>query len=266
MRGTTVSPNQTVTFNINGVSTPVTSNDEGVFEITEGDKVLNSFSAANEAQLKTIDEFNYDTSKMDNMANMFYKCTNLVLIPKFDSSKVTTMYRMFYGCTNLTTIPVLDTSKVTVMEKMFYECTNLVTIPSLDTSQVTLMNHMFYECANLTSIPELNTSNAVDMTSMFYGCTKLTIVPLLELSKMESRTSTSYMFTGCANLTILGGFEGLWSNLDLSNSPLLTHESLMNVINYAAKYRSYLTLGSTNLAKLTDDEKAIATNKGLILE
>ena len=58
-------------------------------------------------------------------------------------------------------------------------------------------------------------------------------------------------------------------DLILSNCPKLTHDSLMNVINEAADVTSSpktLTLGSTNLNKLTDEEKAIATNKGWILK
>ena len=48
----------------------------------------------------------------------------------------------------------------------------------------------------------------------------------------------------------------------------LTHDSLMNVINEAGDVTSNpqtLTLGTTNLNKLTDEEKAIATNKGWTL-
>lgn len=63
--------------------------------------------------------------------------------------------------------------------------------------------------------------------------------------------------------------------LDLSESTRLTYNSLMNVINGlydlnltynvaggGTLYTQQLVLGSTNLAKLTDDEIAIATNKG----
>lgn len=56
--------------------------------------------------------------------------------------------------------------------------------------------------------------------------------------------------------------------LDLSYSPLLTHDSLMNIINnlYDIKSKGVkpqtLQLGDTNKAKLTAEEIAIATNKG----
>ena len=58
-------------------------------------------------------------------------------------------------------------------------------------------------------------------------------------------------------------------DLDLSPCTALTKESLLNVFNEAADVTSSpktLTLGTTNLNKLTDDEKAIATNKGWVLK
>ena len=71
-------------------------------------------------------------------------------------------------------------------------------------------------------------------------------------------------FYECIRLENLGGFKNLKVYLDLSDSPLLTHQSLMNVINNLATVTTSptLALGETNLAKLTDDEILIAINKG----
>jgi hypothetical protein len=78
------------------------------------------------------------------------------------------------------------------------------------------------------------------------------------------------MFSGCTNLTNLGGFKELRVDLDLYGCKKLTHDSLMNVINNLADVTELgtnptLALGSVNLAKLTDDEKAIVINKGWTL-
>ena len=76
------------------------------------------------------------------------------------------------------------------------------------------------------------------------------------------------MLDGCDDLTTLGGFAGLKVDLALFRSPLLTHDSLLNVINEAADVTANpktLTLGTNNLVKLTDEEKAIATSKGWTL-
>ena len=53
-------------------------------------------------------------------------------------------------------------------------------------------------------------------------------------------------------------------NSDHSNYPNLSKESIMNIINCLCETTETLTLtlGSTNMAKLTEAEIAIATNKG----
>ena len=74
----------------------------------------------------------------------------------------------------------------------------------------------------------------------------------------------SNAFSGCSkleNITV-DGFLG--SNMKFSDCPLLTHDSLMSIINHLATVSETktLTLGATNLAKLTDAEKTKATEKG----
>lgn len=199
-------------------------------------------------------------------------------IPLIDTSNVTTMSNMFRDCTKLISIPPIDTSKVVYMSSMFFGCYSLTTIPSIDTSSVTSMTQMFYNCTSLTTIPQLDTSNVTAMDSMFGWCAALTTIPQLDLSKV---TNVASMFTTCLALTTLGGFQNLGMaystnqnanyshyTLNLSNSSKLTHDSLMNVINglYDIKTKGcnpqQLILGSVNLAKLTAEEIAIATNKG----
>lgn len=158
----------------------------------------------------------------------------------------------------------MDTSQVTNMANMF-RGSRLTTVPSMDTSQVTNMSQMFYNCNKLITVPPIDTSKVTNMTYMFDGCSSLTTVPEMDTSQV---TNVYYMLAYCSSLTDLGGFVGLKVNLDLSNSSKLTHDSLMNVINKAADVTASpktLTLGSTNLAKLSDEEKAIATNKGWTL-
>ena len=186
--------------------------------------------------------------------------------PKFDTSAETNMSNMFQNCNSLTSAPLFDTSKVTDMGSMFSGCTSLTSIPLFDTSKVTNMIYMFIGCNSLTSVPLFDTSKVTNMYYMFGNCRSLTSVPLFDTSKV---TNMYYMFSNCTSLTTLGGFLNLKVNLDISKAPNLTHDSLMNVINKAANVKSSpktLTLGSTNLGKLTSAEKAIATNKGWVLK
>lgn len=269
------------------------------FNTSKVEKLYQTFY--NCTNLNTVGYF--DTSSVTSMYQTFYGCTNLYTIPQFNTSKVTTMYSMFYGCSNLYEIPYLDTSNVTTMYSMFENCSKLTTIPQLntskvsnmmnfcsgctalrefpllDTSNVTNMRYLVRDCKELDTIPQLNTSNVTDAQYMFEGCNGLKSVPLLDFGKVSQ---IGYLFgaTSISRLTDLGGFKDLGkgalsisgtTSFFLSSCSNLTHESLMNVINnlYDRKTAGYRTLslkfGSTNLAKLTDEEKAIATNKGWTL-
>lgn len=206
-----------------------------------------------------------DTSQVTTMFQMFANCYLLTSVPEMNTSNVTDMYRMFFECRSLTTVPSMDTSKVTNMGEMFDGCRKLSSIPPMDTSNVTNMSWLFYFCKKLTSIPPIDTSNVTNMYGMFQDCDELTSVPEMNTSNV---TNMWYMFSWCGKIADLGGFVGLKCDLDLSSSSLITHNSLMNIINKAADVTASpatLTLGSTNLTKLTDEEKAIATSKGWTL-
>lgn len=223
-------------------------------------------------------ELNPNTGDVINMAGMFGNCENLKTIPLLDTRNVTNMAGMFSFCRNLKTIPKINTAKVTDMSTMFSVCKNLEEIPLLDTSNVTNMHEMFGNCELLRTIPELNTVSVSSMPSMFINCSSIKDIPLLEASSV---TNVWQIFDGCELLENLGGLKNLgqaysttmtandgWYSLVLSKCPLLTHDSLMNVINnlYDIKSKGVkpqtLQLGDTNKAKLTAEEIAIATNKG----
>lgn len=223
-------------------------------------------------------ELNPNTGDVINMAGMFGNCENLKTIPLLDTRNVTNMAGMFSFCSNLKTIPKINTAKVTDMSTMFSVCKNLEEIPLLDTSNVTNMHEMFGYCELLRTIPELNTVSVSSMPSMFINCSSIKDIPLLEASSV---TNVWQIFDGCELLENLGGLKNLgqaysttmtandgWYSLVLSKCPLLTHDSLMNVINnlYDIKSKGVkpqtLQLGDTNKAKLTAEEIAIATNKG----
>lgn len=87
----------------------------------------------------------------------------------------------------------------------------------------------------------------------------------------ENFAFQSSSFEGCTQLTrlILSGTLAT-NGLDLHWSTKLDKESLLNILGVLQDKTSAggtwtVTLGSTNLAKLTDAEKAIATQKGWTL-
>ena len=230
---------------------------------------------------------NIDTSKATNMISVYEDCIDLISVPEIDTSNVVTMDSMFSGCTSLTTIPRLNTSKVLNMDYMFYNCSHLTSVPELDTSRATKMTSMFSGCSSLTTIPLINTSNAKYMQTMFNNCRNLTSLPELNTS---NATDMSYMLGGCMKLTEIPAFDcssctnlrafmlytydvtaihlrNIKVSLSISDPKNLTRAAIVEVLNNLATVTSTqkLTMGSTNLAKLTDEDKAIATNKGWTL-
>lgn len=219
-----------------------------------------------------------DTSKVTTMSNMFSNCSKLTEVPLLNTSSVTDMSSMFNNCSQLKTIPLFNTSNVTTMYGTFSGCAVIDNLPLLDTSKVTKMNDTFKRCYELKKLPEINTQNVTSFNSTFYNCSTLYELPALNASKV---TDVNQTFLLCNKLKDFGGMLNLGEayntrqpanissyKLTFDDSPELTHDSLMNVINnlYDIKTKGCnpqgLVLGSTNLAKLTSEEIAIATNKG----
>ena len=74
------------------------------------------------------------------------------------------------------------------------------------------------------------------------------------------------IFSGCTNLkSIL--MTNIGANLDISASTQFEREDLLVILNNLKTLTEAktLTMGTTNLAKLTDEDKAIAINKGWTL-
>ena len=231
----------------------------------QGTSALRMFMRFDGEQIPEI-----DTSNVTDMSGMFYYCENLLSIPLLNANKVTTMSGMFRNCRKITTIPQLNTSNVTSMSYMFNTCETITTIPLLDTSKVTTTEYMFQFCNNLITIPLLDTSKVTRFLYMFGNCRNLTTVPLLNCSSANSMSS---MFQNDTNLTTLGGFENLGQaylttqsanyspyTLSINQASKLTEQSIINVLtnlyDIATKgvKPQTVTLGATNLAKLTSEE------------
>ena len=184
------------------------------------------------------------------------------IVKNWDDCQTGLMNR-FRNDKNLVFMPKVDTSKAENVQSMFSGCVNLIQVPLIDTSSVVHFDDMFYNCNSLTTIPQFNTANLYSAQLMFGGCSKLVSVPLMDFGKAEQ---LRYMLSACSELTDLKGFTNLAVNLDLSSSRKLTTESILNVINEAKDLSetgsATLTLGNTNIAKLTEEQIAIASAKG----
>ena len=159
---------------------------------------------------------------------------------------------------------VLDATKSTYYLFNMYNGTSVEGLISFsDTSNVNSMGYMFYNCKKLTSIPRLDSHKVTFMSFMFYGCAKLTSIPQLDVSNV---VHMDYIFSDCYSLTSIGLYAFRVS-IDISQTAL-EHDALVAFLNQAGTaYDSSqkITMGSAKLALLSDEEKAIATNKGWTL-
>lgn len=241
-----------------------------------------------------------DLSGATSTNAMFYLCSNLVTVPNYDTSSVTNFTGMFYKCSKMKNAPSLDVSSGTSFDSMFFNCSKLVNIQSafINIPENTCDTYrMFYQCTSLkygsdmlggilsqsndvrdvfsgctallsataATIGEWTLNYATDTSRMFNNCTSLVQLPCIDMANV---TNTSQMLDYCTSLQLLykGGLKNLKVSTNLSTCTALTHDSLVDLFNVIATVSGKtLTLGSTNLAKLTDEEKAIATGKGWTL-
>ena len=267
-----------------------------MFNCSNGKNFMQIFASC--SNITTIPQI--DTSNCEKFSSAFSGCTSLITIPLLNLSKCTTIESTFSGCSKLTSIPAIDTSKIQIFERAFYQCSKLSAI-DLDLSSATDADNMFYQCNVLTSAilrnsnlvtsfsslfsgcgklttVQLNTDSATSLYSLFSGCSALTDIPLLNC---ENVTSINYAFSLCSKLTNLGGFKDLGKAylttraanfnsymLDISSSSLITHDSMMNIINNVYDIATKgcnpqkIKVNSTVLGRLSEEEIAIATNKG----
>ena len=146
----------------------------------------------------------------------------------------------FHFCVRLTNVVIPNTIKI-ISSNAFANCTSLTHI-NIPDSVTYIGSYAFNSCINLTHI------NIPDSVTDMRG----------------------YIFKGCTNLTSVILDNGFNCNgLDLSASTKYSVDTLAAMLTALADRTGQtaytLTLGTTNLAKLSDEQKAIATDKNWTL-
>ena len=220
------------------------------------------------------------TNKCTNMNSSFEKCGALDFldVSNFNTSNVTNMSSLFNGCKLLTKIIGIenwDTSNVNNISYMFNECKTLEILNLSNwniSSKVTSINTTFQLCEALTKIIGIenwDTSNVTSMSTLFNGCKTLENLNLSNWN-VSKVTNLYAIFQGCSLLTNLQAPQNINANIDFKACNLLTVDSLLSILNNLTDRTSTTsltcTLGSTNLNKLTAEQKAIATSKNWVLQ
>lgn len=201
-----------------------------------------------------------DTSKVKDMAHLFYGCGYITSLDlsSFKTDEVTTMNYMFAQCSRLTELDLshFNTDKLTTMTYMFSQCNRLtkLDISNFNTSNVTAMDNMFNSCSELTelNISHFNTDKVTSMYSMFSTCRKL---ESLDFSNWDTSKvkSMGYMFQSCDKLKTVKNLN-LVSLTSAPSSMFSYCANIMNLTLYnitktlqigsGASYGTLLTLDS----------------------
>jgi predicted ribosomally synthesized peptide with SipW-like signal peptide len=133
------------------------------------------------SSLVTVDTSNLNTSRTEQMNNLFYKCTALknLDVSGFDTAKATTFRQMFYQCSSLKNLDVSawDTGNVTDMYYMFYSCTGMTELDlrGLDMQNVETTKGMFCGAKNIQKVDATgwDLTGLLESSGMFVNCTGL---------------------------------------------------------------------------------------------
>lgn len=239
---------------------------------------------------------NFPSSLNNIEKSAFYKCAGISSLTFQGSNDITVGGNAFEGCTKLDNINFNNVTLNLTSSYTFRSCNSLnnKTIENIinhlsncgaqtfyqvssltDISASKLGTGMFNNCLNLNHCKVLDSVTNMP-TSVFYRCTKLktlelpaTIVSDTSSSMTASSGSSLHFCSGCAALEDVKLGQGWNMALNLSVSNNLTVDSMVAMFNslkdLTGDTAKTLTLGSTNLAKLTDEQKAIATNKNWTL-
>lgn len=163
------------------------------------------------------------------------------------------------------------TANSKTFKSAFYNCESLeVFTDNFDVQNAESMQETFQKCRKLKSLPILASQNVTNFNQTFSECNKLETIGGIDFSGLSSTPNGTFGACSLLKNIVVNGIIKV--SLSFYNSNGLTHDSLMSIINALYDWKANggtstykLTLGSTNLAKLTDAEKAIATEKGWTL-
>ena len=198
---------------------------------------------------------------------------------KLDFSQVTDFGYMF-AYSNINSALNIDTSNVTNMRYIFRGCDNLWYVENIanwDVRNVIYMNGFFYNCSDIYQAPDLSKwklDNVIDMSSFLFGYRsdhgeinmcglKFPMVGTMRLFWGQNAFPPYFKMDSS---TVLPKINLTDWKFDYYNWDVTYIMYIINALPQLSSSESFTcTIGSTNLAKLTDAQKAIATNKGWTL-
>lgn len=231
----------------------------------------------NKSDAKSVDLTMISPRNETSLDNLFKGNTNLtnINVSNWDTSNITSLKGTFASMPNLKSVDFAEwnVSKVTTFYALFDDSrkVNTIDVSKWDTSSATNMEWMFCRI-NVThlDVSNFDTSNVLNINTMFAYldvCEELNINGL-KLARCTSMNNTfsysNFKVIRCDGLK----FPDIdMSKIGLNYSKELTVDSIIGLLNalpQSGKCYSF-QIGADNIAKLTDEQKAIATDKGWTL-
>lgn len=243
--------------------------------------------------LEVLPEIN--VSNVTDLSYMFSRCSSLKNIPNLIlGNNIENMNMMFENCSSLIDTPQLNATfeNLKSIVGMFTGCSSLIDPPQLNGTFGNLdrIDGMFQNCSSLVRGIELDTSNVKNADDMYSGCTSLKSLPLYDfgnLTWLDYVLLPGFLYQ-CYYIEDIGGFKDLGKsfdyieaekydldnfNLNLSHSPFITRQSFLNIFNNLYDVGTHPTnlpfriiIEDDCRSRLTNEDIAIATNKGWIVE
>ncbi len=246
--------------------------------------------------LKRIPEI--DFSNVTDTLAMFSSCYNLESLPALNITGSTNTLQMFYNCYSLKSIDSLPTNSSTDFYLMFHGCSSLTRLPD-DFTTVSASNSDAFEqflggTYNLTEIPEgacsgfgnagvtdyeeafestyfsklpdsftginNNADNITRMPEMFNAAIGLKHIPTIDASNVSSSLGNTFYQAYC--LESGGILSGVTQNVSYRRTNM-DREAMTAVFSGLGNASRTININETPAeGNLTDEDKAIATNKG----
>ena len=195
----------------------------------------------------------------------FMDCSHLrkATIVSNSASEFRLMMGIFSQCYNLEEVALPNSIRV-INAFTFYKNYKLRSI-SIPDNLIRIETGAFFQCNSLTNITLPNTVQYL-RDQAFFKCSGLKTISIPNSTK-EFGDRAFGLCSALENVTLESGFNA--NGLDLSASTLYSVNTLVSMLNALADrtgLEAYtLTIGSTNLAKLSNEQIAIATQKNWTL-
>ena len=221
-----------------------------------------------------------NTSGVTNANNLFYNCQQMIAVPyRMQFSYATTLQNMFANCTALTCVDSIYAPECTHFNEMFNMCYSLKTIrDGIHMNKAANCSRMFNLCFSLENIDLYanNIPSISETTEMFQGCFNLNYINFNNFD-FSNLSQVEHMFADCGALTHIDGlinFGAIQGDIYGGDSMFQGCHSLSPdffVMFFNDLYdrtgwdkipASDIGIPDNVLMELTEDDIAIATNKG----